>query len=203
VTDDELSELIASTLDEDAPAAPPEDRIDALRRQVTARATRSEPSPTIARRRGVWLGVAAAVVALATGLAVGRFVLGSGDTAGVAGAVEFDGAMTGADGQRADAELRVVGTGIGRVIVLRTDVLPILPTGEYYAVWFVSTRDVPDAPDRISAGTFHPDPAGRSDVQFAAAVNPALYPIVEITAEPGDGNPGPSGPVVLRATIGD
>ena len=61
----------------------------------------------------------------------------------------------------------------------------------------------PGAPDRISAGTFHPDPQGRSDVRFAAAVDPELYPIVEITAEPGDGNPLATGPVVLRATIGE
>ena len=83
-------------------------------------------------------------------------------------------------------------------------ILPILPTGEYYQVWFVGPDDEPGAPDRISAGTFHPDPQGRSDVRFAAAVDPALYPIVEITAEPGDGDPLPTGPVVLRAaTIGE
>ena len=69
-------------------------------------------------------------------------------------------------------------------------------------MWFVAADDSPDSPDRISAGTFHPDPSGRSDVRFAAAVNPELYPIVEITAEPGDGDPLPNGPVVLRAEIG-
>ena len=79
--------------------------------------------------------------------------------------------MTGPDGEQLDADLRVVATGIGRVIDLDTDVLPILPTGEYYQVWFVGPGDSPDTPDRISAGTFHPDPDGRSEVHFAAAVN--------------------------------
>ena len=110
--------------------------------------------------------------------------------------------MTAPDGQAADAELTVVGTGIGRVVELRTGILPILPTGEYYEVWFVSADDVAGAPDRISAGTFHPDPNGRSDVHFAAAVDPSSTRVVEITAEPGDGNPLPTGPVVLRASIG-
>ena len=84
--------------------------------------------------------------------------------------------MTGPDGERLDADLRVVATGIGRVIDLDTEVLPILPTGEYYQLWFVGPGDSPASPDRISAGTFHPDPDGRSDVQFAAAVNPELLP---------------------------
>ena len=65
---------------------------------------------------------------------------------------------------------------------------------ELYEVWFVATDDSPATPHRISAGTFHPDPDGHSDVQFTAAVNPALFPIVEITAEPGDGNPVATGP---------
>ncbi len=33
---------------------------------------------------------------------------------------------------------------------------------------------------------------------FAAAVDPALYPVVSVTAEPGDGDPRATGPEVLR-----
>jgi hypothetical protein len=95
----------------------------------------------------------------------------------------------------------VARTGIGRVIELDTDELPILPTGEYYEVWFVAPGENDGAANRISAGTFHPDPDGRSSVRFAAAVDPAKFPTVEITAEPGDGNPAATGPVVLRTTI--
>ncbi|MGH9270747.1 MAG: anti-sigma factor, partial [Ilumatobacteraceae bacterium] len=73
--------------------------------------------------------------------------------------------------------------------------------GDLYEVWFVGPGDAPDTPNRISAGTFHPDPDGRSQVTFAAAVDPALFPIVEITAEPGNGNPLPTGPVVLRVDV--
>ena len=152
-------------------------------------------------RRGIapWLAVAAAVLALAVGVVVGRALDGGDDDA--AGDVEYNGPMTGPDGEQLDADLRVVATGIGRVIDLDTEVLPILPTGEYYQLWFVGPGDSPASPDRISAGTFHPDPDGRSHVQFAAAVNPELYPVVEVTAEPGDGSPEPTGAVVLRAEI--
>lgn len=207
MTDDELSERLARALDVDVPAEPPADRIAALRAQVQARAgapaaDHDGAAATTRRRPGrTWLAAAAVVVALLAGFGVAR-LLDGGDDTGVAGDVEYDGPMTDADGAPAAADLTVVGTGIGRVVELRTGALPILPTGEYYQVWFVAAADAPGSPDRISAGTFHPDPDGRSDVRFAAAVNPELYPRVEITAEPGDGNPLPTGPVVLAASIG-
>ena len=201
-TEDELVELLGRALDEDAPAAPPPDRIAALR----ARAEAAHAVSARRRRgRGVspWLAAAAAIVALAAGFAVARVVDEgqSGTDGGTAGEVEYEGPMNGPGDEPADAELKVTATGIGRIIDVQTDVLPILPVGEYYQVWFVGPGDSPEAPNRISAGTFHPDPDGRSDVQFAAAVNPELYPIVEITAEPGDGNPLATGPVVLRTEI--
>ncbi len=97
--------------------------------------------------------------------------------------------------------LQVTRRGIGRTIELRTGTLPILPTGEYYEVWFVSAADAPERPDRISAGTFHPNPQGVSESTFTAAVDPGVYGVVEVTAEPADGNPAATGPVVLRTTI--
>ena len=95
-------------------------------------------------------------------------------------------------------EVRVQMTGIGRLISFRSDELPILPTGEYYELWFVGPGDSPETPNRISAGTFHPNERGRSRVEFTAAVDPAKYPILSVTAEPGDGNPARTGPEVLR-----
>ena len=36
-------------------------------------------------------------------------------------------------------------------------------------------------------------------VAFAAAVDPALYPVLSVTAEPGDGDPRATGTDVLRS----
>jgi len=58
--------------------------------------------------------------------------------------------------------------------------------------------DRPGAPNRISAGTFHPDPEGRSRVIFHAAVNPRNYPGLAVTREPGDGDPDPTGVDIMR-----
>ena len=109
---------------------------------------------------------------------------------GVPGSLELEATLTSRSGdQSADASVRRTPTG--RIVDLRTDELPILPEGEYYELWFVGPGDRPGAPERISAGTFHPDPEGRSDVRFAAAVDPRGYPELAVTREPGDGDPSP------------
>ncbi|MEJ7584285.1 MAG: hypothetical protein WKF43_09410 [Acidimicrobiales bacterium] len=68
-------------------------------------------------------------------------------------------------------------------------------------MWFVGPGDTADAPNRISAGTFHPDERGRIDIELTAAVDPVKYPALSVTEEPGDGDPGPSKVEVLGATI--
>ncbi len=187
-SDDELVDQLVAILDI-APPAPSAERIAALR-------ARAEASRRGTRRAGRWFAVAAAVLALLAGAVVVRAVTGDGGET-----VEFAGSMVGPDGERV-ADLRIVATGIGRVVELDTDALPILPTGELYELWFVGPGDSLATPNRISAGTFHPDRSGRTDVRLTAAVDPTLFPLVEITAEPGDGDPRPTRPAVLRAVIG-
>lgn len=111
------------------------------------------------------------------------------------GELEVSGDLASEDGTAlASVEVREI--GIGRIVDLESDELPILPKGEYYEVWFVGAGDSPADPNRISAGTFHPDADGSSDVELKAAVDPARFPVIEITSEPGDGDPAPSGSVV-------
>ncbi len=117
---------------------------------------------------------------------------------GPAGVLEIDAVLEAPSGPAA-ASVEVRRTGIGRIVAFESDSLPILPKGDYYELWFVAPGDTPERPDRISAGTFHPDEDGRSVVRFAAAVDPSLYPGLSVTAEPGDGDPRPTGPEVLRS----
>ena len=104
-------------------------------------------------------------------------------------------------GDAGSASVEVVKTGIGRVVRFDTSDLPILPTGDYYELWWVGPGDRRGRPERISAGTFHPDDRGVSEVTLAAAVDPARYRRVAVTAEPGDGNPSPHGPDLLRGRV--
>jgi Anti-sigma-K factor rskA len=196
--DAELVDLLVRVLDE-APPQPAAGRVAALR--ALAEAARQE-SLRPRRRRSAWLAAAAVGVGVLGGFSAGRLLGGDGSSPTASGETEYEGVLYAPSGEPAAARLTVVRTGIGRVVELDTEVLPILPAGELYEVWFVGPAGEGQAAPRISAGTFHPDPDGRSRVRLAAAVDPARYPTVEVTAEPGDGDPAATGPVVLRTTLG-
>lgn len=205
-SDDELLDQLGRVLAESAaaPSAGPRPEDVARLRELAdeARARLIAPVVTLGskrRRAGFVTAAAAAVVAaFALGTVVRR---DDGKGPATAGVVEFrQDIVFGDDGAGA---AQVIGrrVGIGRVVEIRSDDLPILPTGELYEVWFVADSDTPSAPNRISAGTFHPDEAGRTVVSLTAAVDPAKYPVLAITAEAGDGNPAPSATEVLRDTL--
>lgn len=194
-TDEQLLAGLAELLD--APAPPLDEvRLQAIRREAASRAGGARRP----RRRQQLLTIAAGlIVAFGVGAVVGAVVTGESDGPTADGVVEFDGVMVAESGD--EVGLSIVKTGIGRVVEIDSTDLAILPTGEHYELWFVAAADGPVDLDRISAGTFHPDADGRSAVRFAAAVDPALYPIVQITAEPGDGDPAPSGDVVIEVIL--
>lgn len=204
-TDDELLAALGRALAPE-PREPPADRVAAVRAGADAAAERMPPShgqrpadSRRGRRTAVLAAAAAAVVAL---LIVGVSSPGRDVDADLlaGGTVEFDVTMRSPAG---DATARATGirTGIGRTVQLRTEALPVLPGDDLYELWFVGPGDTPRTPNRISAGTFHPDADGRSHVDLTAAVDPARYPTLSITAEPGDGDPSPNGPEVLRADL--
>jgi anti-sigma-K factor RskA len=184
-------------------AAPAYDLPPDLEGKVAAAVERgvagNRPGPVPARRRLRWrrpLALAAAATLLAVGAVLAVGGLDRGDPAGE---VDLEAVLAPPGGGPARATVVVEKTGIGRVISLRSDDLPILPTGEFYELWFVGPGDTLKRPNRISAGTFHPDEQGRSLVELTAAVDPALYPALSVTAEPGDGDPRRTGPEVLRS----
>ena len=225
-TDDDLLDDLRASLAV-VPLAPPPEAVARLRAAVARsaaanghrpaqvpaavplhrRRTRSASGPHRRRVRVGWRAPAAAAavaaLALTAGFVGGRLLRGgdgSGTGSGSDAVVEFAGPLLAPDGS-VGAEVTVERVGIGRIVTFESDRLPILPTGELYEVWFVGPDDAPDAPQRISAGTFHPDSDGRSSVELVAAVDPALYPDIVVTAEPAGGDPGPNGPEVLRASV--
>lgn len=138
-------------------------------------------------------GVVAVAVVLAVGIRIGEG--GEGGAPSVSASAEFTALLTGESG---GADVRVSELGIGRSIVLRTDDLAVLDnTEEFYELWFVGAGDTAEDPDRVSAGTFHPDDEGRTSVRLTAAVKPRDYPSLSVTREPRDGDPSRTGPEVL------
>ena len=187
---DELADLVvalreAPTIEELPPA------LEARTLLAVRAAAGPLPRAERPRPRRQWLRVLAPVaVAAAVLLAV---VLRPAGELEVEGTLAATRALPGATG---DVEVRLL--DIGREIEFRSDSLPILPKGAYYELWFVGPGDSRRAPNRISAGTFHPDEDGRSHVTFTAAVDPAKYPVIAVSREPGDGDPRRTGPDVLR-----
>ncbi len=190
--------------------APPLEAPDGLAERVSealareAAAANGAPAPAFAppaprvERRMPWGRRAGLALAGAAAVAIAVFAgTRIGERGGPAGPLELQGTLVSPAGA-AEGELSVARLGSGREISIETDSLPILPTGEYYELWFVGPGDSPENPNRISAGTFHPDESGLTDVELHAAVDPAKLPRIEVTAEPGDGDPAPSGEVVLR-----
>lgn len=160
----------------------------------TAEPARERPH----RRRRSWLprlalaGAAAVAIAAAglVGLRVGE--------ERQAGTLEVDTRLT---GQGLTASARVTETGIGRIVAIESEKLPVLDNKrEFYEVWFVGPGDSEQSPNRVSAGTFHPDERGRASVRLAAAVVPKNYPVVSVTREPRNGDPRNTGPEVLRSS---
>lgn len=193
-TDDELLQRLGEVL---APAdrEPDPARVAAIRAAAERLSTES-PSR---HRFGAAFALAAAIV-LAVGIGAVAVLQRVTEAERAGPVVEFATTLEAPDG-RVTADVTGVRTGIGRVVEFRSDALPILPIGEFYEVWFVGPGDTDASPNRISAGTFHPDLRGRTDVVLTAAVDPAEYPILVVTEEPGDGDPRPSGREVLRAPI--
>lgn len=133
----------------------------------------------------------ALVMSVAAALSVSAYLLAPSIT-GPRPEFELLAQLEGLGGKQATA--RVVKTGIGREISFSSPNLPILPTGQYYEIWFVGPGDTPSTPNRVSAGTFHPDAEGNSEVEFSGAVDPAKLPVIEVTREvgPRDLKPGPT-----------
>lgn len=200
----ELADLheVAELLPAAALAAPPaglEARtLAAVRAAAAHDAAEAPPQATSrsrpgARRWGLRLATPVfAAVALLAGIVLGGGLTGDDPD----GRLELTGLLSAPDG-RSSAAVTVRETGIGRVVRLSSTDLPILPKGELYEVWFVGPDDRAPSLQRISAGTFHPDKAGRTEVTLAVAADPAKFPTISVTTEPGDGDPLP-GREVLR-----
>jgi hypothetical protein len=146
------------------------------------------------RRRGPWVvGAVAAVVALLVGV-VGISTLGSGDEGVVVASAPIGNTF-------ADQSLPVASTATGTAevvetddgLVLRLDVEGLDGADEPLEVWLIDT----DVAGMHSLGFV----AGDGQYVLPAGIDPADFPIVDISVEPVDGDPTHSGNSVLRGQL--
>lgn len=166
--DDELLRELTRVLDRPRPADP------AALAVFAATVAALPPAAPLRRPRRAPLALAAAA-ALVLAVALGAWVgMARGQSTGEP---EFSATLA-AGSVRAEISGRLV--PFGRVVELRSDDLPVLPKGQFYELWFVTTGEA--QPRRISAGTFHPDDDGHTDVALFAAIDPRRYQRVEMTS---------------------
>ncbi len=198
-TDDEILDLLGTALMAGRSTGPRHADVERLRALAAHRQGRIRPLASTSRSRHLLRFATAAAVAAAFtgGILVARDRGPASDNS--AGVIEFRQEMVTTGNGRVDVVGRRV--DIGRIVEIRSEAFPILPTGEFYEVWFIAAGDTPTTPKRISAGTFHPDLDGRTSVAMTAAVDPNRYPILAVTAETADGDPRPSQNEVMRGTL--
>ena len=142
-------------------------------------------APIAGRRRRAWwvgLSVAAAAVAVVVTLAITR----RGDGATVIATVELDPLGDTGSGR---AEL----VDRGGTFQVRVETAGLEPVDGYLELWLID----PTVTQLVSLGPLSTD--GIYDIP--AGVDPAAFPIVDVSVEPVDGDPTHSGDSVLRGEL--
>jgi len=159
-----------------------------LKDWVLARARNEIPSHS-GRRRRLW-AAAALLIAVVSGFLVFQVILGNSP-----GGVELASTSL---APKAGGEVRGEEAGENFRVELEVWGLPELRRGEYYEMWYYREEG-----GRISCGTFRAQQEGHTTVNLTAPASATSYPEIEITREPGDGNPGTSGEKVLTGSLED
>jgi anti-sigma-K factor RskA len=159
---------------------------------ITAEMGRATTEPIPLQRgpssRGrMWMAAAAAVLlglALSGGWLASRG--GNGDV--VATAVLANEGLSPL-GAKSTGTAKVVHRGNATVLRLNLQQLPQQPSS-YTEVWLIDTK----VKGMVSLGPFH----GDGDYTIPPGVDPTLFPVVDVSVEPTDGNPTHSGVSIVR-----
>jgi anti-sigma-K factor RskA len=187
---DVAAQLRALGPEEWEPAAPP-----ALRTPVAERQAIVEGRPR-ARLRGRFapglvlrpaIAAAAVLVLVALGTAGGALIAGGdGPRAG------REVARQAADGQpHGRAAQPGVGVGAARTVAHGRE---RVGAGGFYEVWMLR-----DATHLVALGSFRVGADGRARVDLPVTASPRRFPVLDISREAADGDPGHSGHSVLRS----
>ena len=185
---DVAAQLRALGPEEWEPAAPAPLRAPAAEQHAPSglrRRRRRRFAAPLALRPAVAAVAALALVAL--GAAGALIVGGDGGTAAgreVALAAVGDGPR----GAHADARLR------STAMQLTVSGLPRVGRGGFYEVWMMR-----DATHLVALGSFRVGADGRARVDLPVTADPRRFPVLDISREPGDGDPAHSGHSVLRS----
>lgn len=177
---------VARDLDDDELLSPPDHVWAAIAEEISADSGTVVPMRS-RRRTAPWIALAAAV-GVVLGGAIGASVMRSTPPEIVA-SVPLEPL----------AEYSAAGTASVEVVdgteMLAVDVTGLPATDGYFEVWLLA----PDSSSMIALGTLGPDE--KAVLPLPAGVSLADYPVVDISAEPYDGDPTHSTDSVVRGTL--
>ena len=171
--------------------SPPTDLWDRIAGEIRSDSDGRAPA---GGRRWRTLGLAAAAVVLVVAL-VGALVAGfgsDGTSAELVATASLSGAGLDPGGDSTGSAELLEGSDGWQVAIQVAD-LPDLPSGSYYEAWLLGSQ-----PGQVqSLGAL------RGDERFAVPDGVAIddYPLVDVSIEPVDGNPGHSSKSVLRGEL--
>jgi anti-sigma-K factor RskA len=164
-----------------------------------------EPTVAAARPKRRWwpafptlqpaVGLAAAAALLVIGGIGGALIAGGGSSSPAAPdgrTVVLASLATSANPASGDAKI----IGNSREIALDLSDLPENHGGSYYGVWLLNTDGT-----MVSLGGVHIGMDGHAVLDAPIPVDASKYEFVDVSLEPGDGNPRHSGNSVLRGRI--
>lgn len=137
--------------------------------------------------RRAWFG-AAAVVAAVLALA-GGLLLRDGDRNNVVAAASLSNEGLSPLGSASSGKAEIIQRGTSYLLHLDVNRVPTEPSS-YIEVWLIDS----EVKGMISLGPFH----GNGDYVIPTGVDPAKYPIVDVSIEPSDGVPTHSGVSIVR-----
>ena len=176
---------VARDLDDDELMSPPDHVWAAIAEDITESASETPLRPR--RRVATWIALAAAV-GVVLGGAIGASAMRSAPPEIVASVA-----------LEPLAEYSAAGTASVEVVdgteMLAVDVTGLPATDGYFEVWLLA----PDASSMIALGTL--GPGEKAVLPLPAGVSLADYPVVDISAEPYDGDPTHSTDSVVRGTL--
>lgn len=177
---------VARDLEADEPLRPPDQVWAAIAEEVSAAAVTVVPIRS-RRRVAPWIALAASVGVVIGGI-VGASLMRSAPPEIVA-SVPLEPL----------ADYSTTGTATVEVVegteVIAVDVTGLPATDGYFEVWLLA----PDASSMIALGTLGPSES--AVLPLPAGVSLADYPIVDISAEPYDGDPAHSADSIVRGTL--
>jgi anti-sigma-K factor RskA len=144
------------------------------------------------RARRPWLGIAAAAAALVL-LAGGMALSRRGNDGGVrvsSAALTNEGLSP--RGSTSSGTARVVQDGSSLKLDLQVS-HPPTTTGAYLEIWMIDTK----VKGMVSLGPYH----GNGRYPIPAGVDPAAFPVVDVSIEPADGQPTHSGISIVRGLL--